>query len=891
MVAKLTRASLVASLLVFSVVIPAHPEGDDPDTKPDPEPYTALASRAAPGTPNIDGHLDDAAWALAQIITDFTQRDPDEGLPATERTEARVLYDDGAIYIGIRAYDSEPDKIVGQLTRRDQHSPSDWLVVSIDSHHDRRTAFEFRVNPSGVERDAFRYDDRNMDNSWNAVWDVSTSVDEEGWTAEFRIPLSQLRFSPAPEQVWGFNITRIIQRKNETDLWKPIAKDAPGWVSEYGDLAGLQGIEPKRRLELLPYMVTQQALTPAVDGNPFETGSAFYGNVGADIRFGLTSSLTLAATINPDFGQVEADPSVVNLSAFESFFSERRPFFMEGADIFRVGVSAFSGAEQLFYSRRIGRRPQGSADPRGGFVEYPLNTTIIGAGKVSGKSANGWSIGVLGAVTGEEKATVIDSEGNRHRDVVEPLTNYSAARVQKEFDGGQRALGVMFTGVNRNLPATMGYLRSSAYSGGIDGRTRFADGNWEVRGQLLGSHVRGTPEAIANTQLSSARYFLRPDADHLTFDDSRTSLTGTSGQLSLSKIGGEHWRGEVNGEWVSPGFEINDLGFLRSSDVIRNSLWVQYREDQPGKVFRRWNINYNLWNMMTFGNERTATGTNINGSFSLLSYWGGFGGVNYELPALNIRVLRGGPAMKGPESWNAFGGFFTDNRKPVVLEVGGHLWQDVVRSYSRGVWLDVTYRPVTNIRLSLGPQFNAFHDDWQYVTTQDVEGTDRFVLGVLDQKTVSLTTRLEVTFTPDMSLQLYAQPFVSAGKYTAFSEVTDPVASEYDDRFDPFESDRLSYEESPDPGGEPGTYHVDLNRDGATDMSFSDPNFSFKELRSTLVFRWEYLRGSTFFFVWSQNRSAFDFTGDFNPRNDFNRLLDSSGNNIFSIKINYYITP
>jgi hypothetical protein len=823
--------------------------------------------RASPGTPEIDGRLDDAAWALAEVISGFTQRDPNEGEAATERTEAWVLYDDGALYIGIRAYDSEPDKIIGQLTRRDAYSPSDWLTVSIDSYYDRRTAFEFRVNPAGVERDSYRFNDTRSDDSWNAVWDVKTSIDEQGWIAEFRIPLSQLRFSRSPEQVWGFNITRIIQRKNETDMWKPIAKDAPGWVSEYGELIGINGIQPKRQLEILPYVVAQQAFTPKVDGDPFQDGTDWVGNAGADVRYGINNNLTLSLTLNPDFGQVEADPSVVNLSAFETFFSERRPFFLEGRSIFDFRLSNFSGAEQLFYSRRIGRRPQGWADPRGGFVEYPLNATILGAAKLSGKSASGWSLGVMDAVTAEEKATVIDSEGNIHRDPVEPLTNYLVARVSKDFRGGQSALGGIFTATNRSLTQNLNYLRTSAYAGGFDGRTRFAGGNWEVSGQLLASHVRGSMLAIEGTQLSSARYFQRPDATHLTFDPTRTSLLGTSGAFALSKIGGGHWRGEVTGEWVSPGFETNDLGFQRNADAIRNAMWVQYRELTPGSLFRRYFINYNLYNMMTFGGERTTTGTNVNGNFTLLSYWGGFGGMSYQFPAMNIRVLRGGPAMKGPASYEVWGGFYTDDRKPVVFEMGGSLWQDVEVSYYRGVWLSVSWRPTSSVRLAVGPRYNRMHDDWMYVTT-----------------------RLDWTFTPNLSLQLYAQPYISSGDYQAFSEVVAPKADAYGDRFELLEEDRLSYEPPTQPNA-PGTYHVDLNRDGTTDFSFADPDFNFKQLRSTVVLRWEYMPGSTLFFVWSQGRTSYDFDGSFRPSRDFRTLFGAPGDNIFSIKVNYYINP
>jgi hypothetical protein len=892
MVARIVPAALIAAFFLFPAgAIAAAPEGEGRKDDPNPAPYRAVASRATPGTPKIDGRLDDAVWALAQPITDFTQRDPSEGEPATERTVAWVLYDDDALFVGIRAYDSEPGEIVGQLTRRDTWSPSDWLAVSIDSYYDRRTAFTFRVNPAGVEQDWLWFDDTEQDESWNAVWDVATSVDAEGWVAEFRIPFSQLRFSAAPEQLWGFNLTREIARKNEVDLWKPIAKDASGWVSEFGDLAGIQGINPGRRLEILPYVMAQQQFAPAQAGNPFETGSDQYGTVGADLRYGLTNSLMLNLTVNPDFGQVEADPSVLNLSTFETRFEEKRPFFVEGASLFNFSLTGFNdGFEQLFYSRRIGRAPQGWADPQGGYVDYPMAATILGAGKLSGKSANGWTLGVLEAVTAEETAAVVDGEGVHHEEVVEPLTNYGVFRISREFDSGQSAVGGIVTAVNRRLPASMPYLRSAAYGGGLDARARFWGGNWEVTGKLMGSYVRGSRLAMELTQTSSARYFQRPDADHVELDTTRTDLAGSAGAFSFGKIGGGQWRGVLLGEWVSPGFEVNDLGFQRQADVARGALWVGYREFEPGKIFRSYNLNFNFWDMMTFGAERTATGGNVNGSFTLLNYWGGFGGFNYEFPALFVRSLRGGPAMKGPASWNAWGGFFSDERKPVSAEVGGYLWADVEASYSRGVYAFVNWRPRANLRLAIGPEYDVSYDDWYYVTTEDALGSAHYLMGGMRSESLSLTTRLDWTFTPNLSLQVYAQPFIAAGEQSSFDEIVAPKADAYRDRFDPLGPDRLSYEPSSDPGL-PGIYYVDLDRDGSSDISFADPNFSIKELRSTLVLRWEYMPGSTLFFVWSQNRSLFDFTGGFDPAGDLSDLFAADGENILSIKVNYYLNP
>jgi len=356
-----------------------------------------------------------------------------------------------------------------------------------------------------------------------------------------------------------------------------------------------------------------------------------------------------------------------------------------------------------------------------------------------------------------------------------------------------------------------------------------------------------------------------------TYDPDRTSLTGTSGSFSLDKIGGRHWRGSLASYWISPGFEINDLGFQRQADMWRNSVWIQYRENDPGKIFRRYSINWNAWNWQTFGGERTATGTNINGNFTLLNYWGGFAGINRQFEATSTGVLRGGPSMLAPGSWNWWAGFYSDDRKPIFVEVETFQWADDERSTMRGGYAFVSWRLRANLRLTFGPQYDKMHDDWAWVTSEEALRSTRYLMGVLDQQTIYLTTRLDWTFTPNLSLQLYAQPFISAGDYTAFSEVVDPHAASYDGRVDWYDEDRLSYEPSTDPEC-PGTYHVDLDRDGESDFSFDDPNFNFKQFRSTVVLRWEYLPGSTLFFVWSSSKTKYDYTGAFQPIGDLDAL-------------------
>jgi hypothetical protein len=622
----------------------------------------ALAIRAVPGPPHVDGRLDDPVWRTAPAFGGFVQQDPNEGEPATEPTEFWVTYTDDALYVAIRAWDSKPDEISAQLTRRDEDSPSDWLLVAIDSYRDRRTAFVFSVNPAGVKQDFYLFNDNEDDETWDAVWEVKCSIDSLGWTAEFRIPFSQLRFSKAEEQVFGFQVARELNRLNEETHWKLMPREESGVVSLFGDLEGIRGIDPPRRAEFLPYVAGLGAWNEAEEGNPFRTGRERDVEAGLDLNVGVTSNLTLSATVNPDFGQVEADPAVVNLSQFETFFPEKRPFFNEGLDIFRFPLNG--GSEQLFYTRRIGRPPQGEADERGGYSKAPTVTTILAAAKFSGKTSSGWTIGLLDAFTTEEEAKVIDSLGNVHHDPVEPRTNYFVGRLAKDYRDGLTQLGLFGTAVNRSLPENLQWLRSAAYSLGGDWSHRWAEDMWGVSGWAVGSHVRGSEEAIDETQLSSARYYQRPDNSHVTYDPTRTSLTGFAGRAIIEKRRGD-WRGATGFDTRSPGFEANDGGFMRDADRTVQFLWIQRRWLEPGKLFRRAWLNFNQHSVWTYGWERTGLGGNVNGSWQFLNYWGGNLGLEFNAENLGTGALRGGPAFLRPVTVAGWGGFYTDDRKPL----------------------------------------------------------------------------------------------------------------------------------------------------------------------------------------------------------------------------------
>lgn len=846
----------------------------------------AVAVRAQPRPPEVDGRLDDEAWHLAPVITGFVQRDPHEGMPATEPTEARVVYTDHAIYVGIRAYDSQPDRITGLLTRRDRPSPSDWLGVAFDSYRDRRTAFAFMVNPAGVKRDIYFYNDgEGEDDSWDAVWDVAVSRDSLGWTAEFRIPFSQLRFPKGKNQHFGLNLYRMINRLNEEQFWQLPPKNEPGFVSRFGDLVGIEGIEPPRRIELLPYSAAGNTWEPPETGNPFRTGTNPSARLGADLNVGLTPNLTLSATINPDFGQVEADPAVVNLTAFETFYPEKRPFFNEGLDIFRFPISLGDGDEaneQLFYTRRIGRAPQGRADPRGGFAEAPPNTTILGAAKLSGKSSAGWSIGALGALTAEEKASAIDRLGRRHEDPVEPLTAYFVGRLAKDFRNGLTQAGLFATAVERDLPEQLNYLRQRAYSLAASWNHRFLGDTYAAVGWIAASRVSGSPEAIDRTQRSSARYFQRPDNDYVSYDPSRTALSGFAGQLMLMRTQG-NWRYGALVDTRSPGFEVNDIGFQREADRTVQAVWINRRWLRPGRVFRSFNLNLNQWSAWNYGWDRLGIGGNINANWTWLNYWGGYLGVERNFGGLDPAALRGGPGLTQPARANLWSGLRSDQRKTLRGRVDwGFTLQDEGAGWSYRVGPGISWRPVENVDLGVSTSFSRKFDGWQFLRQADVLGETHYVFGELNQSTVNMTFRADVTFTPNLSLQVYAQPFVASGHYRAFKRVADPRASTFAGRFDLFGADRLQL------SGD--RVRVDLDRDGTADLDLGTPDFTVLSLRSNVVLRWEYLPGSNLFLVWQHGREHSLADGSFSVLSRLSDLWSAAGTNTLLLKINYWLS-
>ncbi len=849
----------------------------------------ALARAITPHAPSIDGKLDDPAWEHGDWYSDFVQFHPYEGQSPTEQTAFKILYDDSHLYIAVRCYDSQPKTIERRLSRRDTTS-GDYVMVFLDSLHDLRTSYCFAVNAAGVKADQIlpddNFDENSVDLSWDPIWEAKTAIDEQGWTAEIKIPFSQLRFSTRGEQVWGLEVGRELFRKSEISLWQPIPKEAPGWTSQFGELRGMTGLKPPRQVEIMPYTVGRLRSYPAEPGNPFLTGREKNLLGGLDGKVGLTHDLTLIFTLNPDFGQVEADPSEINLTAYETYFEEKRPFFVEGQNITNYRLTGGDGDfsyDNLFYSRRIGRAPQLYPETPG-FCSLPTSTTILGAFKLSGKTKSGWSIGAMEALTSREKASLYDPEAGVYgSEIAEPLTNYSAFRLSKDYRQGATVVGAIFTAVNRNLEGTAeSFLHRSAYSGGFDLYHSWKDRQYYFSMKLVGSGVFGSQEAIQRTQMSSVHYFHRPDADYLTSDPSRRSLYGHGGSVDFGRVGGSRLMFSTGVTWRSPGLELNDVGFLRSADVAMQYLWLGYRFYKPFSIFRNLNINFNQWMGWNFGGERIFAGGNVNSWMQFKNYWSLSFGINRQFSGLSQSALRGGPLLRAAPGWIIWNNIQTDGRKKLRLAIQTQWRQaDNNDNLMLNIGPQITYVPVPAFNLSLRPSYSYFRTELQYVSTVDYGAEKRYLVGKIEQKTLSMVVRLNLSLTPDLSLQFYGMPFISAGKYSRFKMITDPRAREWAERYHLFGDGEITYD------GQTAIYKIDENGDGLTDYSFGNPDFNFRQFRSNLVLRWEYRPGSTLFLVWSQGRTDYGSSGMLDFENDLSSLFTSKPDNVFLIKFSY----
>ena len=817
-----------------------------------PSSKLAIAVRA-------DGELSDDFWSAIPATDAFLQREPEEGGVPSQRTEFRVAYDATTLYVKVRAFDTDTSHIVSYLTRRDGDSPSDWIRVLVDSYHDKRTAYEFGVNPAGVKFDRYWYNDTNSDDSWDAVWDVKVSRDADGWSAEFRIPFSQVRFSPSESLTFGFAVTRQIGRLNQTITWPLLARSANGYVSSFGDLRGLSmGASPKR-LEAVPYTVANLT-RQRPEGNPLLSASAAEIAVGLDVKYAVTPGLTLTATVNPDFGQVEADPAVVNLSAFETFFAERRPFFVEGSGNFNFDSDCWDGPCSMFYSRRVGRSPHGTdLLPSGDtvYTSYPTQSTILGAAKLTGRVGK-FSVGAMYAVTQEETADVVDG-AVRTQQTVEPTTSYAIGRARREF-ANQSSIGFMVTSTNRKLPGALDFLPSSGYTGGVDFDARFKK-YYSLTGYVAASRVNGSATAIEDLQEDSRHYYQRPDATSFALDPTRTSLTGSSARIGINKIGGQRLRFMSQVGFKSPGFDLNDAGFLRRADERWLLNWIQLRSDKPNKWFRSRNVNFNEYVVWNADGDLLVNGANVNASATFVNNWQAGGGVNTNKLTSDDRMTRGGPVVL-TEGFDTFWSWFnSDNRRRVSANVFVGGGQNGVGSWFSDQEISLTFRPISPLTITSGVRINRAVNDTQW-TGLVTDTKDHYTFGRIDQTTVALPLRVNYTVTPNLSLQLYAEPFVSGGEYNAFKELANGRAVDYSQRYVP--------------------YAYDIVANG-------NPDFNVKSFRTTNVLRWEYKPGSTLFVVWQQARENDEVPGGFQLGRDVHGIFGVPPRNVFLVKLAYWV--
>ena len=881
------------ALLALLAVLCAVPAAAQPGRR------SVEATRVEAGAVRLDGVLDEPAWADAMPATDFVQFRPEPGAPATETTVGRVLLGPSALYVGMRMEDRQPGAIDARLARRDEGVSSDHAAVVIDSYDDDRTAFFFRVSPGGVKMDILFFDDGESDRSWDAVWDVRTSRDAGGWTAEFEIPLSQLRYAGgAGPHTWGFQLARIHFRTGELSYWTPRPRNVEGYVSQFGSLTIPSALPSPRRFEAVPYVASALTRAPGDAADPFYDETALEPRVGLDVKLGLTSGLTLAATVNPDFGQVEADPAQVNLGGFELFFPEQRPFFVEGADVFSTAPRrATGGGPRLLYTRRIGRAPQRTSFvPRGArdavgdggvvYTDAPQQSTILGAAKVSGRAGR-LSVGLLNATTQAEygRFQTFGADGQPVGDgraLVEPLSNYLVGRARGTF--GRTVVGGLLTSVVRDTgdPAVGALLPATATVAGLDAERRVGD-QWLVTAQAVGSAVTGDRTAIAALQTAFPRLYQRPDAGHLALDSSRTSLAGWTAEANLAKTDGEHWTGGLQVAAVSPGFDANDLGFQPRADVASVDAAASYRQTEPRGPFNSWTATAEAEAAWNFGGDRIGTGVEAGWSAQLRNFWSVEVGAELSLRATDDRLTRGGPAALADAGGDVYAAVSTDSRRPVVAS-GSAFWFDNELGRSGvGAALAVQARPSAALSVSLAPEVALRDDPRQYVTAfaepaaVATSGT-RYVFGAIEQATASVEARVDWTFAPELSLQLFARPFVSRGRYSSFKAFDRPGAFRLpvygEDVGTATENADGSTTVDPGDGGEPFTVARD---------------FTVRSLRGNAVLRWEYRPGSALFLVWQQRREGLEADGALRFGRDVGGLFADPPTNVFLVKLSYWL--
>jgi len=876
-------------LLILLFLLASYPNLIAQETTTDLPPKKNYATKMIAGTPppDIDGQLDDPAWETVEWGGDFILRQPEYGLAPKAKTSFKILYDAKSLYIAFRCFDNEPDKIEKRMGRRDGFE-GDWIEINIDSYHDLRTAFSFTTTAAGVKGDELISNNGdNWDGNWNPIWYTKSKIDAQGWTVETRIPLSQLRFRSADIQTWGIQMTRRDFRNAERSVWQPIPQNVGVWVSAFGELTNVKGLTQQKLIEIQPYVLGQADVYQAEEGNPFADGFDTKATIGLDGKIGVTNDLTLDFTINPDFGQVEADPSAVNLNGFRIFFNEQRPFFIENRNIFdfQLTESAAGGnydADQLFYSRRIGGQPRGNVITGDSiYTDFPQAARILGAAKFSGKTQKGLSIGIMEGITAQESA-VQEIKGERSETVVEPFTSYFVGRLQQDFNGGNTVVGGIFTATNRKLEETgLDDIVTAAYSSGVDFIHKWDNQRWQVSGKAMFSNLQGSRESITNVQQSFEHYFQRPDANHLSVDTSATSMTGTGATVKIAKFGGQ-WKFETGLTYRSPDLELNDIGFLVNADEINHFLWGGYRTEKPVSIFRSAGVNVSLWNRWDFGGNYLHNSANVNFFVQFKNFWRFNSGINKEFRDINNNALFGGPALRRPVGLAHFIGLGSDERKKLSINLNmTNVWSNNDNVQVSSYRMFVRYQPVNVFNISINPAFNHFQRKSQYVSLEQFGGEDRYVVASIDQKTISASIRFNYSITPNLSFQYYGQPFVFQVNYSDFKYIDDPLGKTLDDRTNSLVGDQIRFDNEND------QFLVDENLDGQRDYDFGKPDFAVIEFRSNFVMRWEYRPGSELFLVWAQGKGNLGDPENPAWENLTDNLFGNKGNNTFLVKYTY----
>ena len=847
----------------------------------------------------IDGRLDEALYE-GTSYSDFIQYEPFNGAKAGQKTDMWIAYDDAAIYVGARMWDTSPDSVVGRIGRRDAYLNSDIFEVIIDSYHDKRSGFSFQINPAGSMRDEVYFNDSWTDDSWDGIWEGKTRIDDKGWTAEMRIPLSQLRFSEKEEYVWGILPTRYIQRTGEWDYYVYFPLNESGAMSRAAILTEIRDIHPPKRREYLPYITASASNLPTRKDNAFIEGKDSDFGFGADVKLGIGANLTVDATINPDFGQVEADPSSINLSDFETYYDEKRPFFLEGRNIFRFGyggptnnIGVNFSEPSFFYSRRIGRPPQGyvSSAPSDS-LNHPSETRILGAAKISGKIGDNWSVGGLSALTNREYATYYEN-GQIMEEQVEPFTSYNLIRTLREMDDGRYGLGLIGTMTNRYMDGiglfgeedsqhgSAGLLTDQALGLGVDGWAFLGeDRGWALGGWGGFSQVGGSTERMIRLQHSPSHYFQRPDANHVELDSSMTSMTGHAGRIKLNKEDGRVLFNAALG-WVSPGFESNDMGLTFSSDVINKHINVGYRWLERGTYVRSASASILYANNHDFEGVKTADVIFSMASLRFVNFWSLNLNGGYSFEDLNNRALRGGPRVLEPGGAFFGAGLNSDYRKDISYSFSVDWGADEDGGDELGLSMNLNMKLGDQLNLSIGPSIYWESNMAQYITAVDdpvntVMYGKRYVFSKLDQTVTSADIRIDYPITPRFSLEGYFQPFIAVGDYSNFKEYKRPESSEF-----------LVY-------GEEGStidenYLIDpTGGDNSDAFTLYNPDYNYKALVGTMVLRWEFSPGSTMFLVWTHNGSDFQNHGTYDFAKDFRRLIKTEADDVFALKFSYW---